>query len=107
VVVQKFSGGPCFFIAAGDCDAGIGDLQHFLTAAAYLSLRRSTAMSITSLASSILTAQAGNTQSKIATTVLKSQLDAEKNAVETILGIGQPSLGNVAPGIGSSVNETA
>jgi hypothetical protein len=64
-------------------------------------------MSITSLASSILTAQAGNTQSQIATTLLKSELDAEKNSVETILGIGQPSLANVGPGVGNNVNETA
>jgi hypothetical protein len=64
-------------------------------------------MSITSLASSILTAQAGNAQSQIATTLLKSELDAEKNSVETILGIGQPSLANVGPGVGNNVNETA
>jgi hypothetical protein len=64
-------------------------------------------MSITSLASSILTAQAGNTQSQIATTLLKSELDAEKNSVETILGIGQPSLANVGPGVGNNVNESA
>jgi hypothetical protein len=64
-------------------------------------------MSITSLASSILTAKAGNTQSQIATTLLKSELDAEKNAVETILGVGTPSLANVGPGIGAKVNETA
>ena len=64
-------------------------------------------MSITSLASSILTAQAGNTQSQVATTLLKSELDAEKNSVETILGIGQPTLANVGPGVGNNVNETA
>jgi len=64
-------------------------------------------MSVTSLASSILTAQAGNTQSQIATTLLKSELDAEKSAVGTILGVGQPSLANVAPGVGTNVNETA
>jgi hypothetical protein len=64
-------------------------------------------MSITSLASSILSAQAGNTQSQIATTLLKSELDSEKNAVETILGVGQPSLANVGPGVGTTVNETA
>jgi hypothetical protein len=64
-------------------------------------------MSITILASSILTAQAGNTQSQIATRVLKSALDAEKNAVETILGIDTPSLSNVGPGVGTNVNETA
>jgi hypothetical protein len=64
-------------------------------------------MSIPSLASSILTAQAGNTQSQIATTLLKSELDAEKTAVETILGVGTPSFANVGPGVGANVNETA
>jgi len=39
--------------------------------------------------------------------VLKSALDAEKNAVETILGIDTPSLSNVGPGVGTNVNETA
>ena len=62
-------------------------------------------MSISSLASSILTAQAGNTQQQIATTVLKSNLDAEKSAVLTILGAETaPSLANVGPGVGGNVN---
>jgi hypothetical protein len=64
-------------------------------------------MSVASLASSIVTAQEGNTQSQIATTLLKADLDAEKNTVETILGIGQPSLGNVGPGVGANVNQIA
>jgi hypothetical protein len=65
-------------------------------------------MSVSSLASSILTAQAGNTQQQIATTVLKSNLDAEKSAVLTILGAGTPpSLANVGSGVGGSVNASA
>ena len=65
---------------------------------------------VASLASSILTAQAGNTQSQIATAVLKSNIDAEKSAVLTILGAGQPStpsLANVGAGVGGTLNQTA
>jgi Putative motility protein len=65
-------------------------------------------MSVSSLASSILTAQAGNTQQQIATTVLKSNLDAEKSAVLTILGAeAPPSLANVGSGVGGNVNASA
>jgi hypothetical protein len=65
---------------------------------------------VSSLASSILTAQAGNTQSQIATAVLKSNIDAERSSVLTILGVGQPStpsLANVGAGIGGNINVTA
>jgi hypothetical protein len=64
-------------------------------------------MDIASLASSILTAQAGNTQQQIATTVLKSNLDAEKSAVLTILGAETPSLANVGSGVGGNLNVAA
>ena len=64
-------------------------------------------MSIADLAGSIVALKAGNTQSQIATTLLKADLDAEKNAVETILGISQPSLANVGPGVGANVNQIA
>ncbi|MGO8912797.1 MAG: YjfB family protein [Bradyrhizobium sp.] len=64
-------------------------------------------MDVTSLASSILAAQAGNTQQQVATTLLKSNLDAEKSAVQTLLGAGTPSLANVGPGIGGNINVTA
>jgi putative motility protein YjfB-like len=64
-------------------------------------------MSVADLASSIVALKAGNTQSQIATTLLKADLDAEKNAVETILGISQPSLANVGPGVGGNVNQIA
>jgi hypothetical protein len=65
-------------------------------------------MDVASLASSILTAQAGNTQQQIATSVLKSNIDAERSSVLTILGSGsQPSLANVGAGIGGNVNVAA
>jgi hypothetical protein len=62
-------------------------------------------MSITSLASSILTAQAGNTQQQVATAIVKSNIDSEKNTVLTLLGAEtSPSLSNVGPGIGGNIN---
>ena len=64
-------------------------------------------MDVTSLASGILAAQAGNTQQQIATTLLKSNLNAEKSVVQALLGAGPPSLANVGPGIGGNVNVTA
>ena len=65
-------------------------------------------MDVASLASSILTAQAGNTQQQIATSVLKSNIDAERSSVLTILGSGsQPSLANVGACIGGNINVAA
>jgi hypothetical protein len=64
-------------------------------------------MDVASLASSLVAAQAGNTQLQIATTLLKSNANAEKSAVQTLLGAGTPSLANVGPGIGGNINVTA
>lgn len=64
-------------------------------------------MDVASLASSILAAQAGNTQQQVATTLLKSNLDAQKSVVQTLLGAGTPSLANVGAGIGGNLNVTA
>jgi len=65
-------------------------------------------MDIMSLVSSFLAMQAGNTQQQVATTILKSNLDAEKSSVLTLLGAGNPpSLANVGAGIGGSVNVAA
>jgi hypothetical protein len=64
-------------------------------------------MDMMSMVSSILAAQAGNTQQQVATTLLKSNLDAQKSMVQTLLGAGTPSLANVAAGIGGNINVTA
>ena len=65
-------------------------------------------MDVASLAASLFAAQAGNTQQQIATSVLKSNIDAEKSSVLTILGAGsQPSLANVGAGIGGNLNVAA
>jgi hypothetical protein len=62
-----------------------------------------------SLVAAVLMNQAAATQSQVATSVLKSNLDAQKSAVETLLGSAQqtPSLGNVGPGVGGSLNISA
>jgi Putative motility protein len=63
-----------------------------------------------SLVSGLLAAQSGNLQMQVATTVLKSNLDAEKSAVLTLLGTGEQnasSLANVGAGIGGNLDVTA
>jgi hypothetical protein len=64
-------------------------------------------MSVASLASGILTAQAGNVQTQVDAAIIKSNAAAEKSAVLTILGVGQPSLANVGAGVGGNLNATA
>ena len=65
-------------------------------------------MYMMSMVSSVLAAQAGNLQTQIATSIMKSNADAEKSAVQTLLG-GQtaPSTANLGPGIGGNLNITA
>jgi hypothetical protein len=38
---------------------------------------------------------------------MKQNADAEKSAVLTLLGAGQPSLANVGPGVGGNLNISA
>lgn len=65
-------------------------------------------MDVAALALSLLSLQAGNTQQQVATSVLKSNLDAEKSSAPTLLGAGsQPSLTNVGPGVGGNLNIAA
>jgi Putative motility protein len=65
-------------------------------------------MDVASLAASLLAMQAGNTQQQVATSVLKSNIDAEKSSVLTILGAGSPpSLANLGAGIGGNLNVAA
>jgi hypothetical protein len=63
-----------------------------------------------SMVSGILAAQAGALQTKVADSLLKSNIDSEQSAVLTLLGAGQQniaSLANVAAGIGGNLNITA
>jgi hypothetical protein len=64
-------------------------------------------MDMMAMVTSLLAAQAGNTQMQVATTLMSANANAEKSAVQTLLGSGTPSLANVAAGIGGNVNVTA
>ena len=62
------------------------------------------------MVSGMLAAQAGNMQMQVAATLMKSNADAEKSAVQTLLGAAQQnmsSLANVASGVGGSLNISA
>ena len=65
-------------------------------------------MDTMAIVSSMLGMQAGNTQMQVAATILKSNSDAEKSAVLTLLG-GQasPSTANLGAGVGGNLNITA
>ncbi|MGA7994174.1 MAG: hypothetical protein WCA28_04625 [Bradyrhizobium sp.] len=64
-------------------------------------------MDMMSMVTGMLAAQAGNTQMQVAATIMKSNADAEKSTVLTLLGAGQPSLANVGAGIGGNLNVAA
>jgi hypothetical protein len=66
-------------------------------------------MDMMAMVSSMLTAQAGNTQMQVAATMMKSNADAEKSAVLTLLGGAQQSmsLANVGAGVGGNLNVSA
>ena len=66
-------------------------------------------MDMMSMVSSLLAMQAGNTQTQVATTIMKSNMDAEKSTVLTLLGAAQQSmsLANVGAGVGGNLNVTA
>jgi hypothetical protein len=66
-------------------------------------------MDMMSMVSSLLAMQAGNTQTQVATTIMKSNMDAEKSTVLTLLDGAQQSmsLANVGAGVGGNLNVTA
>jgi hypothetical protein len=67
-------------------------------------------MDMMSMVSGILSAQAGAVQTQVAATLMKSNADAEKSAVLTLLGAAQQntaSLANVGAGIGGNLNVSA
>jgi hypothetical protein len=65
-------------------------------------------MDMMSMVSGIVSAQAGTMQTQVDATLLKSNLDASKSAVLTLLGAGQQnSLANVGAGIGGNLNVSA
>jgi len=60
------------------------------------------------MVSSMLAMKAAGTQSQIAASIIKSNADAQKFAVQTLLG-GQasPSTANLGPGVGGNLNIAA
>jgi len=64
-------------------------------------------MDMMSMVTSLLAMKAGNTQSQIATSIIKSNADAEKFAVQTRLGQGASSTANRGPGAGGNLDITA
>jgi len=67
-------------------------------------------MDVMSIVSAFLGAQSGGLQTQIAATIAKSNADAEKSAVLTLLGAAQQnfaSLANVGAGIGGNLNISA
>jgi hypothetical protein len=65
-------------------------------------------MDTLSIVSSLLASQAGNTQSQIAATILKSNADTERSTVLTLLGAAQQSSqANLAAGVGGNLDIAA
>jgi hypothetical protein len=64
-------------------------------------------MDMMAMVSTMLAAQQGALQSQLSATLMKQNMDAEKSAVLTLMGAGQPSLANVGAGVGNNLNITA
>ena len=62
-------------------------------------------MDMMAMGSSVMALQAGNVQQQIATTMIKQNADAEKFAVQTLLG--QPSQANLGAGVGGNLDISA
>jgi hypothetical protein len=67
-------------------------------------------MDMMAMVTGLLAAQAGKVQMQIAASLMKSNADAEKSAVQTLLGAAQQnmsSLANVAAGVGGNLDVSA
>jgi hypothetical protein len=64
-------------------------------------------MDMMSVISSLLAVKSGGGQMQIAATIMKSNADAEKSAVLTILGAGTPSPANLGAGVGGNLDISA
>jgi hypothetical protein len=62
-------------------------------------------MDMMAMVSGILAMQAANTQTQVATSIMKSNASAEKSAVQTLLDT--PSTANLGAGVGGNLNITA
>lgn len=63
-------------------------------------------MDMMSMVMGLMAAKAGNTQMQIATSIMKSNADAEKSAVMTLLGTGSPQA-NLGTGVGGNLDISA
>ena len=63
-------------------------------------------MDMMAMVSSLLAMKAAGTQQQIQTSIIKSNADAEKFAVQTLLGASL-STANLGPGVGGNLNITA
>ena len=63
-------------------------------------------MDMMAMVMSMLSMQAANTQTQVGISIMKSNADAAKSEVQTLLG-GPPSTVNLAPGVGGNLNITA
>ena len=59
------------------------------------------------MVSSMLAMQAGNTQMQVAASIMKSNADAEKFAVQTLLGGQASPHANLGAGVGGNLNISA
>jgi hypothetical protein len=59
-------------------------------------------MDLMAMVSSMMAMKAAGTQQQIQTSIIKQNMDAEKAAVQTLLGTA-----NLAPGVGGNVNIAA
>ena len=65
-------------------------------------------MDMMAMVSSMLAMKAAGTQSQIAASLIKSNADAEKFAVQTLLaGQALPSTANLGPGVGGNLDISA
>ncbi len=64
-------------------------------------------MDMMSVISGLLAAKSSGGQMQIATTIMKSNADAEQSAVLTILGAGTPSPANLGAGVGGNLATSA
>jgi hypothetical protein len=67
-------------------------------------------MDMMAMVTGLLASQAGKVQMQVAASLMKSNMDAQKSAVQTLLGAAQQSmssLANVAAGVGGNLDVTA
>ncbi len=64
-------------------------------------------MDMMAMVSSMLAMQASSTQMQVAASIMKSNADAEKSAVQTLLGTGSNSPANLGDGVGGKLDVTA